>query len=36
MRLGDDALRRFTGELMGEVARLSGRPYVDAYVERAA
>jgi len=34
-RLGDDALRHFTDELMAEIATLSGRPYVDAYVARA-
>ena len=33
-RLGDDALRTFTDELMAEIAALSGRPYVDRYVER--
>jgi 1-acyl-sn-glycerol-3-phosphate acyltransferase len=34
--LGDDALRRFTDELMAEIAELSGRPYVDEYVARGA
>lgn len=35
-RLGDEALRRFTDELMAEIAALSHRPYVDTYVERPA
>ncbi|HEV3213381.1 MAG TPA: lysophospholipid acyltransferase family protein [Acidimicrobiales bacterium] len=31
---GEEGLRRFTDELMAEIAALSGRPYVDSYVAR--